>query len=83
MKVIKYLENRRILLKETTRKIISQQGCFHNFLRILTAPDLPIMTSKLRPSSKRYFVTININQSKRWNFLKEYLWTSNDIINNF
>ena len=61
MKVIKYLENRRILLKETTRKIISQQGCFHNFLRILTTADLPIMKSKLRPSSKRYFVTININ----------------------
>ena len=26
IKIIKYLENREILLKETTRKIISQEG---------------------------------------------------------
>ena len=48
MKVIRYLENRIILLKETTRKIISQQGCFHNFLRILITAGLSIMNSKMR-----------------------------------
>ena len=45
--------------------------------------NLRIMKSKVRPSSKRYFVTIKINESNRWTFLKEYLWTSNDIIKNF
>ena len=35
MKVIKSLENRRILLKETARKITSQEGGFLNFHRPL------------------------------------------------
>ena len=38
MKVIKYLENRGILLKETIRKITSQEGEFSNFIR-------PLMTT--------------------------------------
>ena len=33
MKVIKFLENRRISLNGTTRKITSQEGGFLNFLR--------------------------------------------------
>ena len=33
MKVIKLLENRGILLKGSTKKIISQEGQFHTFLR--------------------------------------------------
>ena len=35
MKVIKSFENRGILLKETTRKITSQEGGFLSFLRSL------------------------------------------------
>ena len=33
IKVIKSLESRRILLKETTKKVTSQEGGFVNFLR--------------------------------------------------
>ena len=32
MKVIKYLKNRRILLKETATKVTSQEGGFIDFL---------------------------------------------------
>ena len=41
MKVIKSLENRGTLLKETTRKITSQKGGFLKFLRLLMTTDLP------------------------------------------
>ena len=44
--VIKSLENRGILLKETTRKIISQGG-FLNYLRPLTKAGLPLMKNLL------------------------------------
>ena len=43
MKVIKSLENRRILLKETARKITSQEGGFLNFHRPLMTTGLPLM----------------------------------------
>ena len=41
MKIIESLENRGILLKETTRKINSQEGEFLNFFR-------PLMTAALQ-----------------------------------
>ena len=44
--VIKSLENRGILLKETTGKIISQGG-FLNYLRPLTKAGLPLMKNVL------------------------------------
>ena len=44
--VIKSLENTGILLKETTRKIISQGG-FLNYLRPLTKAGLPLMKNVL------------------------------------
>ena len=34
-KVIRSIENRRIFLKRTTRKIINQKGGLHNFLKPL------------------------------------------------
>ena len=43
IKVIKSLENRRILLKGTTTKITSQEGGFLNFLRQLMTAGLPLM----------------------------------------
>ena len=40
MKVIKFLENRGILLKETTRKITSHEGGFLNFLTPLITAEI-------------------------------------------
>ena len=45
MKVIKSLENRQMLLKETTRKIINQEMGFLNFLIPLVTAGLPLMKS--------------------------------------
>ena len=47
MKVITSLENRGILLKETTTKITSQEGEFLIFLRPLMTAGLPLMKSLL------------------------------------
>ena len=35
MKVIKYLQNRRLLMKGTTTKTISQEGGFLNFFKAI------------------------------------------------
>ena len=43
MKVIKSLENRRILLKRTTTKIPNQERGVLNFLRSLIKASLPLM----------------------------------------
>ena len=40
MKVIKFLENRGILLKGTTRKITSHEGGFLNFLNPLITAEI-------------------------------------------
>ena len=40
-KLIRFLENKGILLKRTTKKIIRQKGLFLNFLRPLIATSLP------------------------------------------
>ena len=47
MKVFKFLENRGILLKGTTRKVSSQEARFLTFLRPLMAADLPLMQNVL------------------------------------
>ena len=52
MKVIKSLINIGILLKGTTKKIISQEGGFLNFVWPLTAAGLSLMKSLLTPSAK-------------------------------
>ena len=52
LKVIKSLENRRILLKETTRKITSHEGRFLNFLRSLMTAGLSLMKNVLTPLAK-------------------------------
>ena len=41
LKVINYLENRGILLKETSRKIICQEGGLLNFPGLLMKVGLP------------------------------------------
>ena len=40
-KLIRFLENKGIFLKRTTKKIIRQKGLFLNFLRPLIATSLP------------------------------------------
>ena len=52
MKVIKFSENRGILLKGATTKITSQEGWFLNFLRSLMTAGLSLMKSVLSPVAK-------------------------------
>ena len=49
IKVIKYLENRRILLKQTTDKVINQKG---NFFSSSMEVGLPLTNSVLTPLAK-------------------------------
>ena len=56
MKVIKFLENRGILLKGTTTKITSQEGGFLNFIRLLMTAGLPLMKSALTPLAKSVLI---------------------------
>ena len=49
MKVIKSLENRGILLKESTRKITSQEGGFFKFLRPLMTVGVLLINRVLIP----------------------------------
>ena len=52
VKLIKCLENRGILLKETTTKSTGQERRFLNFLRPLMPASLPLMKSVLTPLAK-------------------------------
>ena len=52
MKLIKSLENRGIFLKDTARKITSQEAEFFNFLRPLMTAGLPLMKSVLKLLAK-------------------------------
>ena len=47
MKVIKYLQNRRLLMKGTTTKTISQEGGFLNFFRPLMTAGLSLIKNVL------------------------------------
>ena len=49
IKVIRSLENRRILFKRTTRKITGEKRGFFNFLRLLMRAGLSLMKSVLNP----------------------------------
>ena len=57
MTVTKSSENRGTLLKETTRKITSQEGGFLNFLRPLMTAGLLLMKSVLTPLDKSVLLT--------------------------
>ena len=52
MKVSKSVENRKILLKGTTRKITSQEEQFFNFLKRLVTVGLPLTKTVLMPFAK-------------------------------
>ena len=60
IKVIKSLENRVILLKETTRKITSQEGGSLSFLRPLMTAGLPLMKSVLAPLTKSVLLPLGL-----------------------
>ena len=58
VKVISSLENRRLLLKGTTRKITSQEGGFLNFLKPLVLVGSPLMKNVLTPLAKSVFIPL-------------------------
>ena len=58
--VIRSLEKRGILLIETTRKMISQEGRFLNFLRPLMTTNLPLMKNLLTPLGKSVLVPLGL-----------------------
>ena len=60
IKVIRIWENRGILLKETTRKINSEDGGFINFLGPLTRVDLPLMKNVLTPWAESVLVLLGL-----------------------
>ena len=60
MKVIKSLENRRILLTGTTRRIPSQEGGFLNFIRTSMAAGLPLIKSVVTPLAKSVLLPIGL-----------------------
>ena len=60
MKLIKSLENREILLKETVRKITGQEGGFLNFLRPLITAGLPLMKNVLTPLAKSILILFGL-----------------------
>ena len=61
MKVIKYLENRGILFKETTRKITSQEEGSFNFIRPLMTAGLPLIKSVLTSIAKNVLLPLGLS----------------------
>ena len=55
------LENRRILLKGTTRKIATLKGGFLDFLRPLITAGLPLMKSVLTPLAKTVLLPFGLS----------------------
>ena len=58
VKVISSLENRRLLLKGTTRKITRQEGGFRNFLKPLVLVGSPLIKNVLTPLAKSVFIPL-------------------------
>ena len=61
MEVIKFLENKRILLKGTARKIARQEGGFLNFPRPLMTAGLPLMKSILTPLAEYVLLPLGLS----------------------
>ena len=89
MKVINSLENRGILLKETTRKVTSHEGGFLNFYRPIMTAGLPFMKNVPTPLAKNVLLPFALsvllfpdsNRYSYWN--KNYgLVTTSLIISN-
>ena len=60
MKIIRSLENKKILLKGTIIKITNQEGEFFNFLRLLMTAGLPLMKSVLSPLTKMVLIPLGL-----------------------
>ena len=60
IKVIKFLENRGILLKKTTKKTASPEGGYLNFLWSLMTAGLLLMESVLNPLAKSAFLPLGL-----------------------
>ena len=60
MKIIKFLENRGILLKGTTRKTISREGRFLDFLRPLMTAGLPLLKNVLTLLAKSILIPLGL-----------------------
>ena len=60
IKIIKYSENRGILLKGTTTKIASQEGGFLNFLKPLMTVGLLLMKNVLTPLAKSVLIPLGL-----------------------
>ena len=61
MKVIKFLENRGVLLKGITTKIVSQKGGFINFLKPLITAGLSLMKNVLTPLAKSVLISLALS----------------------
>ena len=61
MEIIKCLQNGRVLLKGTTRKITSQEGGFLNFVRPLMTAGLPLMKTVLTPLAKSVLLPLGLS----------------------
>ena len=59
IKVISSLENRGILLKETTEKVSSQERGFLKFVRPLLSASLPLIQNVLTPLAKSVLVPLS------------------------
>ena len=64
--------NREILLKGTSRKIISQEGGLPNFLVSLMKVALPLMKNVLTPLAKSILIPLGL-MSSRCSYSKENL----------
>ena len=82
IKVIRYLENRGILLKGATKKVTSQEGGFLNFLRPLMSFDFPLIKNILIPLAKSVLLPLSV-VSNRCSYLKGNVWIRYGNINNF
>ena len=82
IKVIRYLENRGILLKGATKKVTSQEGGFLNFLRPLMSFDFPLIKNILIPLAKSVLLPLFV-VSNRCSYLKGNVWIRYGNINNF
>ena len=60
MKIIRSLENKKILLKGTIIKITNQEWEFFNFLRPLMTAGLPLMKSVLNPLTKMVLIPLGL-----------------------
>ena len=58
MKVVKSLENRKISLKETTRKITSQEGGSFNSTEPLMTAGLTLMKNVFKPVTKSVLIPL-------------------------